>query len=83
MSYLDLTVCCDRQKVKVSHSLRAIGAVGVRIPMYLGHSPLRSLPYHCLIRNSIYCWVDKEFSSCHMAKPSLKLVLYSDFVHHK
>ena len=25
-------------KVKVSHSLLAIGAVGVRVPLYLGHS---------------------------------------------
>ena len=26
------------KKVKVSHSLIAVGAVGVRIPLYLGHS---------------------------------------------
>ena len=26
------------KKVKVSHSLIAIGAVGVRVPLYLGHS---------------------------------------------
>ena len=25
-------------KVKVSHSLFAVGAVGVRVPLYLGHS---------------------------------------------
>ena len=25
-------------KVKVSHSLIAVGAVGVRVPLYLGHS---------------------------------------------
>ena len=25
-------------KIKVSHSLIAIGAVGVRVPLYLGHS---------------------------------------------
>ena len=25
-------------KVKVSHSLMAVGAVGVRVPLYLGHS---------------------------------------------
>ena len=25
-------------KVKVSHSLLAVGAVGVRVPLYLGHS---------------------------------------------
>ena len=45
------------KKVKVSHSLLAIGAVGVRVPLYLGHSwwkaeliPLLSLPYPSLIR---------------------------------
>ena len=44
-------------KVKVSHSLIAVGAVGVRVPLYLGHSwwkaepiPLLSLPYPSLIR---------------------------------
>ena len=26
------------KKVKVSHSLLAVGAVGVRVPLYLGHS---------------------------------------------
>ena len=26
------------KRVKVSHSLIAVGAVGVRIPLYLGHS---------------------------------------------
>ena len=25
-------------KVRVSHSLKAVGAVGVRVPLYLGHS---------------------------------------------
>ena len=29
-------VLCE--KVKVSHSLIAVGAVGVRVPLYLGHS---------------------------------------------
>ena len=45
------------KKVKVSHSLIAVGAVGVRVPLYLGHSwwkaepiPLLSLPYPSLIR---------------------------------
>ena len=28
------------KKVKVSHSLIAVGAVGVRVPLYLGHSCL-------------------------------------------
>ena len=27
-----------KTKVKVSHSLIAVGAVGVRVPLYLGHS---------------------------------------------
>ena len=27
-----------KSKIKVSHSLIAVGAVGVRVPMYLGHS---------------------------------------------
>ena len=26
------------KRVKVSHSLIAVGAVGVRVPLYLGHS---------------------------------------------
>ena len=26
------------KKVKVSHSLIVVGAVGVRVPLYLGHS---------------------------------------------
>ena len=30
------TVC--KVKVKVSHSLIAVGALGVRFPLYLGHS---------------------------------------------
>ena len=29
---------CIAYKVKVSHSLIAVGAVGVRVPLYLGHS---------------------------------------------
>ena len=44
-------------KVKVSHSLIAVGGVGVRVPLYLGHSwwkaepiPLLSLSYPSLIR---------------------------------
>ena len=28
----------ELKKVKVSHSLIAVGAVGVRVPLYLGHS---------------------------------------------
>ena len=31
------------KKVKVSHSLIAVGAVGVRVPLYLGHSFTSSL----------------------------------------
>ena len=30
--------CPFKVKVKVSHSLIAVGAVGVRVPLYLGHS---------------------------------------------
>ena len=30
--------CIKVKKVKVSHSLIAVGAVGVRVPLYLGHS---------------------------------------------
>ena len=39
-----VTQCCVHKtlriikKVKVSHSLIAVGAVGVRFPLYLGHS---------------------------------------------
>ena len=47
----------SKVKVKVSHSLIAVGAVGVRVPLYLGHSwwkaehiPFLSLPYPSLIR---------------------------------
>ena len=29
---------CVCRGVKVSHSLIAVGAVGVRVPLYLGHS---------------------------------------------
>ena len=45
------------KKVKVSHSLIAVGAVRVRVPLYSGHSkcnvepiPLLVLPCHSLIR---------------------------------
>ena len=34
---------CKKVKVKVSHSLIAVGAVGVRVPLYLGHSCTYSL----------------------------------------
>ena len=30
--------CLNKVKVKVSHSLITVGAVGVRVPLYLGHS---------------------------------------------
>ena len=33
-----LTFTHLKVKVKVSHSLIAVGAVGVRVPLYLGHS---------------------------------------------
>ena len=38
---LDPCDCLGRVKkvkIKVSHSLIAVGAVGVRVPLYLGHS---------------------------------------------
>ena len=28
----------QKVKVKVSHSINAVGAVGIRVPLYLGHS---------------------------------------------
>ena len=34
----DKKVIENKVKVKVSHSLIAVGAVGVRVPLYLGHS---------------------------------------------
>ena len=34
----NLLVIWKKVKVKVSHSLIAVGAVGVRVPLYLGHS---------------------------------------------
>ena len=53
-------------KEKVSHSLIAVGAVGLRVPLHLGHSkrnvepiPLLSLPYPSLIRKGaslLLCW---------------------------
>ena len=36
---LDLFISSDHAlKKKVSHSLIAVGAVGIRVPLYLGHS---------------------------------------------
>ena len=80
------------KKVKVSHSLIAVGAVGVRVPLYFGHSwgkaepiPLLSLPYPSLIwkRNQFTARVDRDtFSSRHMSKPSLELTPKGDFLHH-
>ena len=35
---LSLCTAIVEVKVKVSHSLIAVGAVGVRVPLYLGHS---------------------------------------------
>ena len=69
----------------------AVGAVGVRVPLYLRHSwwkaepiLLLSLLYPSLIRKkvSIYCWVEREFSSRPMAKPSLEITLHGVFLHH-
>ena len=35
---LPITTLVLKVKVKVSHSLLAVGAVGVRVPLFLGHS---------------------------------------------
>ena len=35
---IGLKLVIKKVKVKVSHSLIAVGAVGVRVPLYLGHS---------------------------------------------
>ena len=55
--YLKYNVKIMVKKVKVFHSLIAVGAVVVSVPLYLGHSwwkaepiPLLSLPYPSLIR---------------------------------
>ena len=52
-----LTENTSKVNVKVSHSLIAVGAVGIRVPLYLGHSlwkaepiALLSLAYPSLIR---------------------------------
>ena len=39
LHYLPFYFWINKVKVKVSHSLIAVGAVGVRVPLYLGHSP--------------------------------------------
>ena len=69
--------------IKVSHSLTAVGAVGVRVPLYLGHSRAHPSPFAVLSvpnlkKVHIYCWVD----SGRIANPSLELMLYADFLHH-
>ena len=37
-SSVSISKMFKKVKVKVSHSLIAVGAVGVRVPLYLGHS---------------------------------------------
>ena len=79
-----------KDKRKVSHSLIAIGAVGVRVPLYVGHSwwkvepiPLLSLPYPSLMRKRYPFTAGlTEFSSRRMARPSLELMRYGNFLHH-
>ena len=76
--------------VKVSHSLIPVGAVEIRVPLYLGHiwrkaepSPLLSLPYPSLIRNRYPFTAGlTEFPGRRMAKPSLELTLHRDFLLH-
>ena len=38
LNAVDSTCIKSIKKVKVSHSLTAVGAVGVRVPLYLGHT---------------------------------------------
>ena len=75
----------------MSHSLIAVGAVGVRVPLYLGHSwwkaepiPLLSLPYPSLIRKRypFSAGLTERVFSRRMAQPSLELTRYGDFLHH-
>ena len=46
-------------------------------------SPFAALSFPNSKKIPIDSWVDRDFSSCRMAKPSLKLPLYGDFLHHK
>ena len=45
-------------------------------------SPFAALSFPNSKKVPIYCWVDREFSGCCMAKPSLELTLYGNFLHH-
>ena len=63
-------------KVKVSHSLMAIGAVGVRVPTVTwaqlmkggAHpSPFAALSFPNSKKVPIFCWVDRVFQSPHGA----------------
>ena len=49
-------------KKKVSHSLIAVGAVGVRVPLYLGAHPssFAALSFPNSKKVPIYGWVDRE-----------------------
>ena len=43
-------------------------------------SPFTALSFPNSKKVPIYCWVDREFSSRRMAKPSLELTRYGDFL---
>ena len=43
-------------------------------------SPFAALSFTNSKKVPIYCWVDREFSSRRMAKPSLELTRYGDFL---
>ena len=46
-------------------------------------SPFASLSSPNSKKIPIYCWVVREFCSRRMAKPSLELTPYGDFLHHR
>ena len=77
--------------VKVSHSLIAVGAVELESHCILGTADERqslSLSFRCLIFPSfekgthLLLGRQTEFFSHQMAKPSLELMLYGNFLHH-
>ena len=43
-------------------------------------SPFAAVSFPNSKKVPIYCWVDREFSSRRMAKPSLELTRYGDFL---
>ena len=77
--------------VKVSNSLIAVGAVEVRVPLYLGLSKWNaepSLSFNCPFPSLIQkrypftAGLTKRVSSLQMAKPNLELKTSSDFLRH-